>query len=328
MLLLAIQQGNSALVKALLKNGADPEVRGPDGLSPLHVAVQQRKLKIVAELLDAKSDVNAKTSQGSFPLMIATERGRPDIVSILLGAKNMNLGVTDTQGNTALHIATRDGSEAIIEQLLAAGADREIKNKAGLTPGALATQQGPQLFAAYENICKKYPPTASSKGVGTPENQPEEKAEEKSEKKPAQISGTAQHLLPLGVFAASVTAHKEEIQEIADLLQYGQQFIAAIQHKLKQNPALAASKELFLLFVAANQQNLAEMMLKVHPSLANEKGVITAPSGECLAGKQVLTGLEYAQQVGNHKMGDIMRKYLSPEKKDSALHNTAPLSKK
>ncbi|MCE3233605.1 MAG: hypothetical protein K0R98_1862 [Rickettsiaceae bacterium] len=89
--------------------------------------------------------------------------------------------------------------------------------------------------------------------------------------------------------SVSPSANPRDILEITLLLKRGDQ--AAVQDKLRINSVLAASKELFLLFVAAGEQNQAEAMVRANPKLSVAKGTITDLSGRTF---KDITGFQYA----------------------------------
>jgi ankyrin repeat protein len=117
-----------AVIRLLLRRGADVNETDKNGVSPLHRAVRFRSPSAVKLLLEKGADVNAVDRRtGSTPLHRAvTHTGAP---------------------------ATAGKSEQIVEiirLLLAHGADRTIKNKAGKTareyvrmPEILALVSGP-----------------------------------------------------------------------------------------------------------------------------------------------------------------------------------------
>jgi len=68
LLLVAAGQGREDIVATLLRNQADPNVAGPDRVTPLHWAVRLRKSEMAQALIAAGANVNAEDAKGSTPL--------------------------------------------------------------------------------------------------------------------------------------------------------------------------------------------------------------------------------------------------------------------
>lgn len=77
----------------------------------------------------------------------AAARGDMETLQSYLASKHAReyLKVTDRNGDYALHIAVRHGKNAVIDALLAAGADIEGKNNSGYTPLAVAASSGGRI---------------------------------------------------------------------------------------------------------------------------------------------------------------------------------------
>ena len=102
----AVERGDTAAVIALLNEGADPNARGQDDETLLHIAVYGRRntLAIVTALLDAGADPNAENENEKTPL----------------------------------HLAADDQDTLpVVEALLAAGADPNAQDDTGETPPVL-----------------------------------------------------------------------------------------------------------------------------------------------------------------------------------------------
>ena len=72
-----------AKIELLISRGADVNVLGPRGATPLHFAVRGRRTEVVSLLLRNGSDSRLKDEDGNTPLDIATESGNHEFVSLL-----------------------------------------------------------------------------------------------------------------------------------------------------------------------------------------------------------------------------------------------------
>ena len=129
------------IIDLLLTNGADFLGRNKDGWTPLHFAAKgKHNLDIVQKLLGAgagtalfgKSEEN-KNIDGQTPLLLAVACNNLEIVKTLLiaGAK---IDSQDVEGNTALHLASRESNpmyNEMVEFLIFSGADTSIQNGQG-----------------------------------------------------------------------------------------------------------------------------------------------------------------------------------------------------
>mgnify|MGYP002378365017 CR=1 FL=1 len=64
--------------------------------------------------------------------------GNQAATKALLAVKNINVNITNNQGNTPLHMIISRGDEAFARLLLAKGARTDIKNGKGKTPVAFS----------------------------------------------------------------------------------------------------------------------------------------------------------------------------------------------
>lgn len=116
----AVRCDRLASVRALLASGAKVDVRH-EGDTPLGEALALRRPEIVDALLAA----GAKPKKASLPGVV---RGGPDAVARLLAA-GVPIDQTQRDGETALFRAADLGLPAVVEALLAAGADRALGRK-------------------------------------------------------------------------------------------------------------------------------------------------------------------------------------------------------
>src|SRR6266404_1964343 len=133
----AAYAGNDAIVEALLTRGADERALDETGKPPIVYAAAKARLDIVKRLLARNIDINARYPNdltlliwASGPDEKAPETEAIKVVSYLLDA-GAHIDDRDARGRTALMIAAEGGRAEIAKLLLARGADRSLKDKAG-----------------------------------------------------------------------------------------------------------------------------------------------------------------------------------------------------
>lgn len=130
----AIKGGQSDIVALLLNNAANPQIQDLNGRTPFHEAVETENLEII-QILSSKSNPMSRDKEGKTPLEISFGKNEA-IMDAVLG-KNIN--ITDSDGNTPIHIAvsSKAGSR-IISMLIKKGYPLDTRNSSGYTPLALS----------------------------------------------------------------------------------------------------------------------------------------------------------------------------------------------
>jgi ankyrin repeat protein len=142
-LLLASMSGDLETVSLLLARGARANPRpNPSGNSPISEAITFGRADIVRTLIRAGAKIDLVERTGVNLLHWATITNRPEVIPELARA-GVDVNAIDDAGFTPLmYAATIDfGDAATLNALLAAGADRTIKNESGRT----ALQQARRL---------------------------------------------------------------------------------------------------------------------------------------------------------------------------------------
>ena len=135
----AVMRRNLSGIVSSIEAGAEVDERDRDGRTPLFYAAQDGEYDIVVELLERGADVNAVDKALKTPLHFAAIHYQPYIADLLL-RRGARVDSQDANGNTALFDAVfnADGRGEVIENLLAFGAERSIKNNHGISPEDLA----------------------------------------------------------------------------------------------------------------------------------------------------------------------------------------------
>jgi len=118
---------DSWIVRLLLHSGADPNgIVTDDCQTALLVAIEEGNSGLVKTLISARADANPSLEYGvkRTPLQLAVEKGRIDLVNILLdNGANINTPPFDRYGATALQFAAIGGYVGIAQLLIQRGAD-------------------------------------------------------------------------------------------------------------------------------------------------------------------------------------------------------------
>ncbi len=155
------------LVTMLMDRGADPNqqmfFRPPResgqvststrGTTPFHRAAASNDIELVKYMLARGADVKLTTPLGETPMIAAVNgRGREEeIIATLRVLKEAGADVNGMQqilymtrnhGGSALHFATRKASKKVMSELVALGADIDIKDGDGLTALDYAMSRG------------------------------------------------------------------------------------------------------------------------------------------------------------------------------------------
>ncbi len=98
---LAVIHNSPKIVKILLENGANPNMKDKNGYTPLHRAIIRYSYEIVELLLKNKADPNIKDKHGYTPLHRAVIQQDPKLVAILL-KYGADPNIKDSHGFTPL----------------------------------------------------------------------------------------------------------------------------------------------------------------------------------------------------------------------------------
>jgi ankyrin repeat protein len=135
----AASRGDGSEVSRLLELGADVNETTLRGTA-LHEACRRGFLEIARRLLDARADAEARDITGDTPLHCGVGHGHVAVAALLV-ARRADVRAREVAGATPLQCATTsvfvrddDRRRALIELLLAAGADPDARDLVGVSP--------------------------------------------------------------------------------------------------------------------------------------------------------------------------------------------------
>eukprot|EP00746_Dinoflagellata_sp_MGD_P010061 gnl/MRDRNA2_/MRDRNA2_120648_c0_seq1.p1 gnl/MRDRNA2_/MRDRNA2_120648_c0~~gnl/MRDRNA2_/MRDRNA2_120648_c0_seq1.p1 ORF type:complete len:525 (+),score=116.50 gnl/MRDRNA2_/MRDRNA2_120648_c0_seq1:69-1577(+) len=218
-LLAACQAGALKNVKMLTQV---EEAEGSSGSeAALLFAVDSGNADVVRFLLSAgRGSVNARNKEGRTPLLLAAKDRQLEIVTVLSESPKLNPDARDNKGMTALHEAVGCNSLAMVDVILARGANPGLTNQKGWTPLHMAAQLGhiPIIDALVSHGCSIRDPAAPPEEAVAAAMA--EGADGKGWKDPAEpvlpAVRTAMQPLHLGILGGHVQAVKRMIDMDAD----------------------------------------------------------------------------------------------------------------
>ncbi len=139
----AAMAGDAGTVRALIAGGADVNAAQGDGMTALHWAAFHDDLELARVLIDAKADVGPTTRIGHIrPLSMAATNGSAAMIDLLVEAGAV-VNLATSTGATPLMAAATAGSVDAVRRLVDQGAFVNARET--------ANGQTALMFAAWEN---------------------------------------------------------------------------------------------------------------------------------------------------------------------------------
>ena len=129
-LLDAVEQGDRAAALRLIQKGANPNLAGADGTTPVMWAATNDDVELVRALVKAGANVNAKNHFGTTALTEASIIGSAPVINVLVKA-GADPNTRNPEGETPLMAAARSGKLDAAKVLIEAGADVNAKETFG-----------------------------------------------------------------------------------------------------------------------------------------------------------------------------------------------------
>ncbi len=134
----AVAAGDAALVKELIRRGADPNAKDPLNETRLHEAARAGRTELCRVLFEAGAAVDPRDAQQRTPLHLAAATDKPDLVRLLL-ERGADPEAVDARKQRPLNAALKRPD--MVRLLLEHGADPDIPVAQGRTVLAQAAQQ-------------------------------------------------------------------------------------------------------------------------------------------------------------------------------------------
>ncbi|KAH7172885.1 hypothetical protein DER46DRAFT_551413 [Fusarium sp. MPI-SDFR-AT-0072] len=128
------------IVKDLLGSGANPNIAGYDGDTPLHLAVILGDVEIVERLFECGADIHTSNGMGNVPLVEAVRHDKELVYMKLLERGTVN--ICGENSRTALIEAASVGNLALVKILFGKGAKVDLSDRTGQTALMEASKLG------------------------------------------------------------------------------------------------------------------------------------------------------------------------------------------
>lgn len=162
--------GSSACAELLMQAGANPNLPGEQGMTPLHFAAQVGDLACAQVLLKSPHiKLNLVGSKyGYTPLHFAVHNGHYNVVRELVVHPNVDFNALDASGKTAFQLAESRGDRTSMMMIYAAIQERENSVRA-MRPAAPSSHDAPTVIVADSSSSTSVERPCASLSMGTEE---------------------------------------------------------------------------------------------------------------------------------------------------------------
>ena len=138
-LALCAAEGRTREISLFFAAGFSPDIRNKTGVPLLNIAARNGKRETVRFLISANANVNLQADDRGTSALIDSVMGKHQAIVFDLIEAGADLNIKSKGGQTALIVAIGIGNESIVESLLKAGADPDILDNLGVTARKYAT---------------------------------------------------------------------------------------------------------------------------------------------------------------------------------------------
>ncbi len=134
----AVKNNRADVVKKMLAEGYNPNVKMPNGDPALVFAIRADNSEVLPLLMNAKGiDIDQSNAYGESALMVAAYKKNVELVKQLLAKGAI---VDRPSGWTPLHYAAEAGSSELVDLFIKKGANVNVRTKSGVTPLFMAAR--------------------------------------------------------------------------------------------------------------------------------------------------------------------------------------------
>lgn len=133
----AIYNNNPAVIKELIDAGISVNARDTHGYTPLHFAAQYNNVEVLEAFLETEVGLEKKEARGQTPLHLAAQYNEPEVVERLIKA-GAEIEATDENNQRPLHLAATDNDTEVVELLINENAEIDPEGIWRATPLQLA----------------------------------------------------------------------------------------------------------------------------------------------------------------------------------------------
>ena len=164
-LISAVIRGELSDVQEAIQNGAQVDAQNRIGCTGLHYAAELSNVEIAQYLLAQKASVKIVDERGRTALYLAAREGSLAIVKMLVEGHHADINAKNNHGEAALHVAARNGFTDVIAFLIECGAPINDINVYDYSPLMLAALEDRKETTSY--LIKKGADIYLGNGIGS-----------------------------------------------------------------------------------------------------------------------------------------------------------------